>query len=269
MSKLSIIIVNYNTGALTHSCVESLLADKLPAGTEIIVVDNASSDESVSFLRSDFPEIRVIVNHKNKGLAYGVNRGIAAANGKYYLFLNPDIIALPGGVGTLVDFMDRNQKVGVAGGKLLSPNGKLQYSTFRFYTPRTILSRRTWLGQTKRGQEIEDTFLMKDFDHESVRDVQWLMGSCLMVRAEAVRAVGGMDERFFLYFEDVDWCRRFWETGWRVTYVPQANFSHFHQQSSRQNSLFGIIINWSTREHIWSAIKYFWKYRGKEIPGVD
>lgn len=265
---LSIIIVNYNTGALTQSCIESLLSQELPRGTEIIVVDNASTDDSVPFLRSDFPEITVIANKENKGLASAVNQGIAAAKGIYYLILNPDIIAMPGSVSQLVTFLRNNPKVGVAGGKLLSPNGRLQYSCFRFYTPLTILYRRTILGQTKRGKKAVADFLMKDFDHNSVRDVEWLMGSCLALRANAVNKAGGMDERFFLYFEDVDWCRRFWETGWRVTYVPTATFSHFHQRSSSQHSLMGIATNWTTREHIKSAIKYFWKYRGKPTPRV-
>lgn len=94
------------------------------------------------------------------------------------------------------------------------------------------------------------------------------MGSCLLIRREALEQVGGMDERYFLYFEDVDWCRRFWEKSWQVVYVPEAVFSHFHQQSSRQDPLLGIITNWTTREHIKSAWKYFAKYRGKAIPHV-
>lgn len=263
---LSIIIVNYNTGALTSACIESCLSQKLSPQTEIIVVDNGSSDNSVSFLRSDFPEITVINNKRNQGLAAGVNKALNAAHGQFYLVLNPDIIALPGSIPTLIDFLKQHPGVGVAGGQLLSPSGKVQYSCYRFYRLLTIIYRRTLLGRTSFGKKEIDTFLMKDFDHNSRRDVDWLMGSCLAVRASAVKEVGGMDERFFLYFEDVDWCRRFWQGGWRVTYVPEAKFSHFHQQSSRQGSTIGIITNWATREHIRSAFKYFWKYRGKPLP---
>lgn len=265
-TKLSIVIVNYNSGALTHSCIESLYQEGLPAQTEIIVVDNGSSDDSVPFLQSDFPDITLIDTGQNLGLAGGVNRALKAAKGKYVLLLNPDIIVQPNAVAELVGFMDKNVDVGVAGGKLLSPNGQLQYSCFRFYTPLTIIYRRTWLGKNNRGTAAIDRFLMKDFDHQSVRDVDWLMGSCLILRQSAVKHVGGMDERFFLYFEDVDWCRRFWEAGWRVTYVPQAQFSHFHQQSSRRSKVLGLITNWTTREHIKSAIKYFLKYRSKPTP---
>ena len=267
--KLSIIIINYNSGALTHACLESLLKQKLPPQTEIIVVDNGSSDTSIPFLRSDFPEIQVIDNKKNLGFAGGLNKGIAQAKGKYYLILNPDIITLPGSVNTLINFLADNSDVGIAGGQLLSPNGDIQDSSFRFYTPATILYRRTFLGRTKRGQAALNKFLMSDFDHKSVRDVEWLMGSCLAVRATAVAEVGGMDERFFLYFEDVDWCRRFWQKGWRVTYFPPAHFSHFHQRRSQQSPLLGILTNWTTREHIRSAIKYFLKYRGQPRPQIE
>lgn len=266
---VSVIIVNYNSGALTHACVESLLREKITGGLEILIVDNASSDDSVTFLQSDFPEITVLANEKNLGLAAGVNQGVARAKGTYVLLLNPDIIALPNAVRTLTTFMQEHPDVGVAGGQLLSPNGHIQYSSFRFYKPSTIVYRRTWLGKTKHGREETRRFLMKDFDHRTIRDVDWLMGSCLCLRQAAIQEVGGMDERFFLYFEDVDWCRRFWHGGWRVTYVPQAQFSHFHQQSSRRGALVGILTNWTTREHIRSAIKYFQKYRGLSLPRIS
>lgn len=264
--KLSIIIVNYNTGALTRSCIVSLLQQPLPAQTEIIVVDNDSQDDSVSLLRADFPEITVIANDQNLGLAAGVNKGIRQARGTYNLILNPDIVALPKSVVTLVDFMEAQLQVGVAAGKLLSPNGQIQASCYRFYHPMTIIYRRTGLGKTKRGRLAIDYFLMKDFDHATIRDVDWLMGACLMVRAKTVQAVGGMDERFFLYFEDVDWCRRFWQAGYRVTYVPEAQFSHYHQRSSEHTTLLGLITNSAVRHHIVSAVKYFLKYRGQSLP---
>lgn len=261
--RVSIIIVNYNTGPLTRACVESLLKQKLPYELEIIVVDNASSDESVSFLRSDFPEITVIANKENLGLAAGVNTALAKASGSYYLVLNPDIIVQPDAIERMVEYLKENLDVGIVGGRLLSPNGRLQYSCFRFYTPMTILHRRTWLGKTNWGKRGVASFVMRDYDHKSVRNVDWLMGSCLMLRAAAVRQVGGMDERFFMYFEDVDWCRRMWQAGWRVVYLPTAEFSHYYQRSSRRGGVIGILTNRVMREHIKSAGKYFWKYRGK------
>lgn len=263
--KLTIITVNYKSWPLTRALVESLLANKLPAKTEIIIVDNNSQDDSVQMLRSDFPEITVIDNPKNVGLAAGVNLAISQAKGEYYLILNPDMIAMPQAVEELVSFMDKNPRVGMAGGKLLSPNGDLQYSCYRFYTLPVILYRRSFLGKTKKGKAAVSNFLMKDFDHSQARDVDWLMGACLIVRKKVVQKIGGMDERYFMYFEDVDWCRRVWEAGWAVAYVPSSVFSHFHQRSS-ESGIGSFFSNRPTREHIKSAFKYFWKYRGKQLP---
>lgn len=263
---LSIIIVNYRTGPLTRVLIKSLLP-QVGENMEIIVVDNNSRDESVGFLRSDFPDIRVVENEMNVGFAGGVNAGIRAATGKYYLILNPDMVALPGALKTLVKFMETHPEVGMAGGKLVSPAGKLQYSCFRFYRPMTILYRRTMLGKTPSGKQELVRFEMHDYERLTIREVDWLQGSCMMVRRAAVDEVGLMDEeRFFMYFEDVDWCRRLWQAGWKVMFVPEAEFSHFHQRSSETGSLKAVLTNKLTREHIKSAIKYFWKYRAKELP---
>lgn len=264
--KLSIIIVNYNTAALTKACIESLLTQRFSGELEIIVVDNASSDESVALLRSDFPEVTVITHQRNFGLAVGVNRGLRSATGEYILILNPDIVVLPDALSTIVRYLDRHSDVGMVGGQLLYPNGRVQVSHYRFYRPMTIVYRRTQLGKTSSGEREIDRFLMRDYDRREARDVDWLMGACLAVRAEAVRKVGGMDERFFLYFEDVDWCRRFWQAGWRVVYLPTAQFSHYHQRSSEQGGILGIFFNYAVRAHIASAFKYFWKYRGQPLP---
>lgn len=265
---ISVIIVNYNSGALTQACIESLQRQRDIRPIEIIVIDNCSNDDSVAFLRSDFPEIIVIANKENRGLAAGVNQGIRAANGDFLLLLNPDIILLDNAVNKLRKYLVDHPKVGVVGGKLLSPNGELQDSAFRFYRPLTVLYRRTWLGSTLAGRREVGRFLMNDYDHQRARTVGWLMGSCYLLNRKAVEEVGGMDERFFLYFEDVDWCRRFWEKGWQVVYVPDAEFSHFHQRSSQRQRWVGLLTNWTTRAHIQSAIKYFWKYRGQKLPTI-
>ncbi len=267
--KLSIIIVNYNTGALTKACVESILAQNLPFKHEIVVVDNASKDLSVSFLRSDFPDITVIKNQENLGLAAGINVGLKKSRGEYKLILNPDIVVMERAIERMVKLMDEDKEIGMLGGQLISPNGKIQYSCYRFYRPITIVYRRTFLGETKSGRQEIDRFLMKDYDRKSPKRVDWLMGACLMVREKAVQEVGGMDERFFLYFEDVDWCRRFWRAGWKVCYVPEALFSHYHQKSSEKNGLLGLMNSKIVREHIWSAVKYFWKYRHQELPKTE
>ncbi len=266
--KLSIIIVNYKSGPLTKNCIESIISRRLPFRTEIIVVDNASNDDSVFHLRSDFPDILVIANSTNLGLAGAVNVGLAQAKGRYLLVLNPDIIVLNQAIDKMVSFMDENPAVGMLGPKLVSPSGALQFSCYRFYRPSTIIYRRTWLGRTKSGRREVNRFLMKDYKHNQTIDVDWLMGACLMIRTATYHDIGGMDQRFFLYFEDVDWCRRAWKKGWRVTYLPDAQFSHYHQRSSEGGSILNFFTNWIFRAHIASALKYFIKYRGKELPRV-
>jgi len=221
--KLSIIIVNYNSGPLTKACIESVVKRRLGFGYEIIVVDNDSRDESVSMLRDEFPEIVVVDHGQNGGFGSGVNRGLEEATGDYYLILNPDIIVLPGAIENMLSYMEKHGDIGVLGAKLIYPNGKLQHSSFRFYTPMTIVYRRTWLGSLPIGKKAVDSFLMSDFDHKEPKDVDWLMGSCLMLRAEAVAKVGGMDERFFMYYEETDFLRRALAGGYRLLYVPEAD----------------------------------------------
>lgn len=265
--KLSIIIVNYNTFALTRACIVSCLNQATRIEKEIIVIDNHSHDESVALLRSDFPEVTVLANDANKGLAAGVNQALAVARGEYLLILNPDVTPKPGAIHQLVTWLDTHPAVGMVGGQLRDATNRLQPSCFRFYRLATVMYRRTGLGRTPRGRADLKRFLMRDIDHARPRPVEWLMGSCLLVRRRAVEEVGGMDERFFLYFEDVDWCRRFWLAGWQVMYVPGAQFIHFHQRQS-QGTLRDTMVNWATREHIRSALKYFWKYRQQALPSL-
>jgi len=148
------------------------------------------------------------------------------------------------------------------GPQLLNFNGSVQESCFCFYRPLTILYRRTWLGKTKKGKADLDRFLMKDFDRQTTRPVDWLLGAALMVRASALKQIGPMDERFFLYFEDVDWCRRFQADGWGVVYFPEAKMHHYHGRTSKKSGgIRDIFFNKYTWIHLASAVKYFWKYR--------
>ncbi len=269
MKDISIIIVNYNSGSLTKQCIKSIKNSGTKLDLEIIVVDNASSDDSVELLKSEFSDIKIIANKKNKGFAFGVNTGIKNADSRYILILNPDITLIDDPLTKLYNFMERAPKCGIVGAKLLNPNGTTQNSCFRFINPLIILYRRTFLGKLPFGKRALDWFLMKDFDHESTRNVAWLLGSCLFVRKEAIRKVGLMDERFFLYFEDVDWCRRFHDAGYKVYYFPEAEMMHYHKRSSAQRGIFKeVLFNKIAREHIKSAIKYFIKYLGKKTPDI-
>lgn len=257
---LSIVILNYKSRGLVKQCVKTigLVAPRLRY--EIIVVDNASNDGTGEMLAAAFPHVKFIASPSNAGYAAGNNLGIAASCGRYVLVLNPDITVRPGAIDAMVEHMDANRDIGVLGPKLLHPDGSLDESCFRFPTPAIPVYRRTPLGRTAAGRAALEHYVMADFDRNATRDVDWLLGAALLVRRDALAKVGLLDERFFLYLEDTDWCRRFREHGWRVTYFTGATMVHYHERLSARGSWLVGPLRKSTRIHISSAIKYFRKW---------
>lgn len=264
---LSIIIINYNQKNFLKQCLKNIEEAKIRLNYEIIVIDNASTDGSIEYINLQLAsfasrsQISIIVNEVNKGFARAINQGIKLSQGKYILILNPDIIVLPGSIEKLYQFMERHPDCAVAGPQLLNPNKTVQYSCCRFPKWYTPILRRTFLGKLPLGRKHLQYYLMADWDHQTVKEVDWLLGAALMIRKEAVEKVGPMDERFFLYFEDIDWCRRFHQANWRVFYVPEAKMYHFHQRLSAERAVFPALFKKITWIHLISAIKYFWKWR--------
>ncbi|MFH0873983.1 MAG: glycosyltransferase family 2 protein [Candidatus Komeilibacteria bacterium] len=264
---LSVIIVNYQTAQLVKYQLKNLLALPIRMAYEIIVVDNASGDNLATTLGPEFPTVNFLTAEANKGYAAGNNLGIHHAQGKYILILNPDITVLDAGaLERLVTFMDSHQEVGIAGPRLVHPNGELQESYSRWPSLLMPLYRRTWLKDTSLGQKWLSHYFYRDWDHSSSREVDWLFGAALIVRKEALVKVGLLDETFFLYLEDTDWCRRFWEAGYQVWYVADAEFIHYHKRESAESGIFQSLFYKSSREHIKSFFKLLWKYRGKSNP---
>lgn len=266
MLDLSIIILNYRTKNLVKECVKSIWRASPKLSYEIIIVDNASNDGIAEMVGEYFPDIRFFESPENVGFAGGNNIGLREARGRYRMILNPDIVVLPGALEKMVAVMDASPDIGLLGPKLLGPDKSLQYSCYRFPTLVTPLLRRTPLGATHRGAKIVGDYLMADWDHGASRDVDWLLGAALMVRAEALARVGLFDDQFFLYFEDTDWARRFWKTGYRVVYFPEAELIHFHRRESAEGSFLESVLRPTTRAHVRSAVKYFWKYRREGLP---
>lgn len=262
---LSVVILNYKNRGLVRQCVKTieLYAPKL--AYEIIVVDNDSQDGTelmmaTHFPKEKFPHVTFIQSGGNIGYAGGNNIGIKASSGKYVCIMNPDITVRAGALDELVRFMEANPEVGVCGPKLTHPDGSLDHSSYRFPTPAIPVYRRTPLGKTAAGKKALSSYLMADADRNVTRDVDWLLGAVLMVRREAIDQVGLLDDRYFLYFEDTDWCRRFWQAGWRVTYHAGANMVHYHERLSAQGSWITGPFRKSVRIHISSCIKYFRKW---------
>ncbi|MDO8557805.1 MAG: glycosyltransferase family 2 protein [bacterium] len=267
---LSIIINHYRTPDLLKLCISSIKKNMGTIPHEIIVRDGEALEDTKDLMREDFPDVSYLPEAENIGFAKLVNEGIVKSRGEYLLIINADII-IPrkASVETLMTYMQQNAACGMAGPKLLNLNGSLQQSFFRFYKPLTLLCRRTVFGKTSWGKRDISRFSYADINASSATEafpVDWLMGSALLVRKSALAKCGLFDDRFFMYFEDVDWCRRFWEKGYKVIYHPGAIFYHYHGKASHgKKGLLDIFVNKYTRIHITSALKYFWKY-GLRVP---
>lgn len=258
---LPIIILNYKNAYLVREQLRFFQSSQTPFSIELIVVDNASHDDLSSLVRQ-FPAVRFIFSDHNKGMGAGNNIGIAAAQGNAILILNPDVIVLPGAVTTLWNYLSSHPDVGMVGPRLMNPDGSLQYSCFRFHTMLTPFVRRTKMSFFSFGRKELTRFLMLDDPSCGERSVDWLLGAAVMIRAKALREVGMFDERFFLFLEDTDLCRRFWRKGWKVVYHPGATMIHYpHRLSSSET--FTSFFRRVTWIHVASWLKYLWKWRNE------
>lgn len=265
--ELSIIITSYKNPELLKVCIDSIKKNVEKVNYEIIVADSATEEKTTLMMDGDYPEIKFIASKENIGFSGTVNNGLSVAQGEYIFILNGDTIVKKDTVEKLLEYIKNSPSTGIAAPQLLNFNETYQPSTFRFYTPLTIVYRRTFLGKLGFAKKHLNNFLMKDFDHQSEREVDWVMGSALMTSRQAVEKVGKMDDQFKLYFEDTDWCRRFWEHGYKVIYFPEAQIYHYHGRGSASKGVLrSLISNKLTWIHIASAVKYFIKYFGRPIP---
>lgn len=260
--ELSIIILNYKTAGLVKHCIKNAQESLAGSGIEyeILLVDNGSHDGCLQMAADLYPSVRCIQTGKNLGFAAGNNAGIRAAAGKYYLILTPDVTVRPGAVARLVEFMRAHPDCGLAGPRLVNPDGTFQISCRTFQTPKMILLRRTPLVLFKRMRAELDRHLMADFDHAGTRQVDWVTGACMIVSRAAVERVGAFDERFFFYVEDMEWCRRMWMGGFSVYYVADAEMVHLWEQASATDMWAFFKLKRLTRWHIASWFKYYLKY---------
>ena len=254
---LSIVIVNWNVCDLLRRCLHSIFSNlQSPISSQVVVVDNGSSDGSVEMVRAEFPTVHVIANTENRGFPAANNQGLAVAQGRYILLLNPDTEIVGDGLATLLAFADAHPDVGMVGPQLLYPDGSIQSSRRRFPTLATAFFESTWL-QPYAPRRLLERYELLDQSDTVVQDVDWLYGAALMARREAIEQVGPMDESFFMYSEELDWCRRFRETGWRVVYLPAAQIIH-HEGKSSEQVVAARHIHFQT-----SKVRYFRKYHGR------
>lgn len=264
--KLSIAVNSYKNSELLRLCLESVYRHVKDVDFEVLVVDSAT-EEATRVLMDGYPSARFFPFEKNVGFVALINKSIEEAKGEYLFLINHDIVLTENVVSDLLRFLEEHTGVGMIGARQVNFNGSEQASCFRFYRPWTVLLRRTFLGRLPWGERHIGWFLMDDYDRKGPKEVDWVMGSAMFVRRKAIDEVGLMDRRFFMYMEDVDWCRRFWEKGWKVMHVPSVTLYHYHGKGSDKGGvLHSLLMNRLTWYHISSAVKYFWKYLGKPLP---
>jgi GT2 family glycosyltransferase len=253
--RLSIIIVSWNVSELLAACLRSIAAT-CPPETEVIVVDSASRDDTVARVRREFPAVTLLAQAENVGFTRGSNIGLAAARGDTLLLLNPDTVLLEGAVPALLDSLNAHPQAGIAGPRTLNPDGTVQSTRRRFPSPLLAALESTWL-QPLAPRRMLDRYYVRDADDEATVEVDWVQGSCLLARREVYEQIGGLDEGFVMYSEELDWCRRARAAGWKVVYVGSASIVHYGGQSSGQAG---------AQTHIRfneSKLRYVRKYHGR------
>jgi hypothetical protein len=245
MLDLGIVIVNWNTRDLLRECLKSLEAGDASVQRRIIVVDNASDDGSVAMVRAEFPSIEVIANPTNGGFSQANNLGLKALGfggaasdnlPRYALLLNPDTIVPPDGLRNMLDRMDADPRLGIAGPRLVMPDGKLDLACRRsFPTPEVSLWRMTGLSKLFPKSKLFGRYNMTYLDEHLETEVDCVVGAFMMVRREAIQQAGLLDETFWMYGEDIDWAFRIKQAGWKVLYYPRVTVLHVKRAASRQN----------------------------------
>ncbi len=225
---LTIIVVSYNTRDLLRRCLQSLATCPCACQAEIVVVDNASSDGSAEMVREEFPQARLMPQDRNLGYAAANNLALAGLRARYALILNSDIEVRPGALDALVGFMDATPHAGMAGAKLVLPDGTVQSTWPHGFTLGEFIRQQLYLDRLPARANGQLLAMSEPVE------VPHLHGACLLVRREALQQVGLLDEGYFMYCEDSDWCLRFRQAGWKLFYVPAAEMLHHHGASSRQ-----------------------------------
>jgi GT2 family glycosyltransferase len=254
---VSIVIVTWNGKKYALECLDSLRELGGVIGIEVVVVDNASTDGTPQAIREHYPEVKLIQNEANLGFAKANNIGIAATRGDYVCLVNSDVVVPPGCLEKMVDFMKANPDIGLLGPKMLSPTGGVGQSVNRLPTVWNYLCFALGLHSLVPNSKLFGGFLMAGYGYNKTEDVEVLTGWFWMVPRRALEQVGGLDERFFMYGEDLDWCYRFLKAGWRVVFFADAEALHYGAASSGQAP------NRFYVEMVRANLQYFQKHYGR------
>ena len=248
---LSVIIVNWNTKDLLCQCLDSLFQKAEGIEMEIFVVDNGSIDGSVAAVRKKFPEVRLIESPVNQGFAKANNQALSVSKGRYLLLLNPDTQVKDEAIPPMLSFMNAHAEAGVVGAQLLNADGSKQNSIANFPSLATELLNKSLLRRL-----FPEKFPGKEMDYPAPVEVDSVIGACIMVRRKALEQVGLLDEEYFLFLEETDWCYRMKKAGWKIYHIPQAEVLHFQGKSAEAEKGKARIEYYRSRYH------YFRKNRG-------
>jgi N-acetylglucosaminyl-diphospho-decaprenol L-rhamnosyltransferase len=250
---VSVVIVSWNTRALTTACLASLPGGAGSVAWDAVVVDNASSDGSVAAIRADFPDVHLIANATNVGFAAANNQGIRACAGRYVLLLNSDTLAAPGSLAALVAFADAHPRAGVVGPRLENPDGSFQTGPTPFPSLWTEFLSVTGIGRrlTYRGYPSR-----REAASLTAQPTDYVVGACMLARRDAIDEVGVLDEGYFMYSEEPDWCWRMRQVGWETWFTPSAVVTHLGGQSTRQVREAMLVALYR------SKVRFFRRHRG-------
>lgn len=251
--KLSIIIVNWNTRDLLLQAVGSVMDYPRDFSYEVIVVDNHSQDQSVSTLKRAYPQAIVIENDRNLGFAKANNQALEIAKGEYVLLLNSDTIVREGALEALVSYCDKHPEIMMAGPKLLNEDGSFQFASRR-NLPNPSRAIRYFLGLDRK-KTSSSSYKRFDDDPDQTEYVEAISGAAMMFRREVYESLGGLDESFFMYGEDLDFCKRVGDRGWKIAYVAEARIVHLGGEASKQRKI----------KSLWVFYASMWTYYKKHL----
>ncbi len=263
---IEILIVNYRSFDLCTSCIRSVVEQGLADYADVVVVDNNSGDGSADRIADELPSVRLIASPRNGGFGAGINLGMQSITAPYVLVLNPDTYFLNDSLSPVIDLMESDPSIGLVGLDLVNPDGSRQYSARRFYSLLDILARR--IGPLGRlfDRRIARHLMRDAWFRGEPFDAEWVMGTGFVVRRSVFEAVGGMDEGFFLYMEDVDLCARVWGAGFRVVGMPSARLVHDHRRASASG-----LLSAAARSHLLSLVRFYLRYQIPLVrpPGLE
>lgn len=251
---VSVIIVSYNTCEMTLDCLRALYTDLADLAAEVWVVDNASTDGSPAAIHAAFPAVRLLENNQNVGFGVANNQAMVQASGEYFLLLNTDAFPKPGAVAALVAYLHDHPDTAIAGPRLLNADGSLQLSCFPFPSPSRAWLENLWISAALPNHPVIGDY--RRWPHDRERQVDTVIGACMLVRRTAYEQVGGFDEKFFMYTEEIEWQRRLRDRNWEIAFTPAAQVTHFGGASGAMEAA-------RINRYFFDSLDYYeWKHYG-------